>query len=151
MTTPEQQTPLQHALDEYSLAVQRYGQVVEQLPASLRPGSFDRFRHRGNIFAIRRRTEEVIKATKRLQKARHGPQVHPAKSATTDAVKETAQVVADAAPTAENAGYAHGSIHSTMAGVKPTGNHDTGSMQEPDTVVAQAPDTSRPLHAQMAG
>ncbi|KAA8912090.1 hypothetical protein FN846DRAFT_887391 [Sphaerosporella brunnea] len=43
-------------------------------PAALRPAPHDRLRHRINISAIKRRTEDVIKAATRLQNSAHGPQ-----------------------------------------------------------------------------
>ncbi|KAA8894957.1 hypothetical protein FN846DRAFT_912297 [Sphaerosporella brunnea] len=165
MSTPKQRTPMQRALNEYSLAVQKYGQLVQQLPASLRPTPFDRFRHRGNISAIRRRTEEVIQATKRLQKAAAGSKVLSAKSATTDAVKETAQdITADAKPTMANSGYVdepmaansghgHGGIDSTMDIVTPTGihQHDAGDGHQRHNVLVKDPGASWSSDAQIAG
>ncbi|KAA8904228.1 hypothetical protein FN846DRAFT_890930 [Sphaerosporella brunnea] len=141
--TPKQHTPIQLALDGYSLTVQRYRQIVEQLPASARPAPLDRFRHRGNICAIRRRTEEVIKATTRLQKAAHAPQSLPARRVTIDTAK-TGQQIPGANPTAAN----------SDSSVKPNGNDaddtDTGRAQEPDTVLVQSADTARPADAHIA-
>ncbi|KAA8898660.1 hypothetical protein FN846DRAFT_991411 [Sphaerosporella brunnea] len=170
MTTSKQDTPLQRALDAYSLAVQQYSQVVHQLPASMRPAPFDRFKHRGNIFAIRRRTEEVTKATTRLQRAAHGRQLPASKTAATEPVKqtsqhtsnakttaaepvkETSQETSDANPVAGNSGSAHAVVDCTVDGLKPTGNRvgDPGSAQEHPTVVVQAPDTSRTPDPEMA-
>ncbi|KAA8904279.1 hypothetical protein FN846DRAFT_890923 [Sphaerosporella brunnea] len=66
MTTVNTNQQLQRGLDDYSLAVQKYSLVVQQLPAPRRPPPLDRFRHRGNVHALRRRTAEVLKATERL-------------------------------------------------------------------------------------
>ncbi|KAA8904227.1 hypothetical protein FN846DRAFT_890929 [Sphaerosporella brunnea] len=68
MATVNPNTQLQRALDDYSLAVQKYGLVVQQLPASQRPKPLEKFRHRGNVHAIKRGTAEVHKATQRLLK-----------------------------------------------------------------------------------
>ncbi|KAA8895053.1 hypothetical protein FN846DRAFT_912199 [Sphaerosporella brunnea] len=162
MATP---TNLQLALDAYSLAVQQYGKVADRLPAAMRPVPLDRFKHRGNIFAIKRRTEEVAKATARLRKAARGPQLLAGTSAGTDGketspetsnAKSTAaepvKKTSDANPAAGNAGSAHAVVEPVVHSPKPTRHRggDPDSARERHTVGVQAPDRVWPPDAQIA-
>ncbi|KAA8894955.1 hypothetical protein FN846DRAFT_912294 [Sphaerosporella brunnea] len=94
MSTPKQHTPVQRALDEYSLAVQKHRQVVAQLHASLDPHCLTA----SNI------AETFLPSN-----------VLPAKSAATVSAKETTpEIPGNSEPMAAISGHRHGGMDSTM-------------------------------------
>ncbi|KAA8910303.1 hypothetical protein FN846DRAFT_888463 [Sphaerosporella brunnea] len=114
MSTVHPNTQLQHALDEYSLAVQKYGLVVQELPASQRPAPLEKFRYRGNVHAIKRRTAEVPKATQRLLK-----------TALRAAPHEVEEPKEKDAAKARDCGYQKDAVVSTISGASPSRDRES--------------------------
>ncbi|KAA8914731.1 hypothetical protein FN846DRAFT_885734 [Sphaerosporella brunnea] len=130
MTTVNPNTELQHGLGDYLLAVQKYGLVVQQLPASQQPAPLDKFYYPGNVHAIKRRTADVHIATQRLLKTalrpapRAGPESKEVRFLMSVGVVRILTVLEHApqkdAFNARNCGYPKIAVVSTICGASPS-------------------------------
>ncbi|KAA8893788.1 hypothetical protein FN846DRAFT_895670 [Sphaerosporella brunnea] len=88
---------LRGELDQYSVAVQRFKTLCEKLPIEQRPAQLDHLRHRGDLFAIKRRTAEIRKRVTKLEKVMDGRQSNECAELDRDAPDENGVTLRESA------------------------------------------------------